>query len=104
LAKLSEITFECHVFVCVNNRTDERKACAHQKSNEIRQKLKFESKKRWPNGIVRVTQTGCLGVCEYGPNVMIYPQNKWYSKVTPEDIDLILDDIDGLLASRMQQP
>jgi len=21
--------YKCHIFVCVNNRTDERKACAH---------------------------------------------------------------------------
>jgi (2Fe-2S) ferredoxin len=99
LTNPSEITFKCHVFVCVNNRTDERKACAHQKSSEIRQKLKFESKKRWPKGMVRVTQTGCLGVCENGPNVMIYPQNKWYSKVTVDDTTQILDDIDRLLSN-----
>ena len=49
--------------------------------------------------MVRVTQTGCLGVCEDGPNVMIYPQNKWYSKVTVDDTDQILDDIDRLLSN-----
>lgn len=97
MANLSEISFKCHVFVCVNNRTDERKACAHQNSSDIRQKLKFESKKKWPSGMVRVTQTGCLGVCEHGPNVIIYPQNKWYSNVTIDDIDRILDEIDRFI-------
>ena len=97
MVKESHPGYKCHVFVCVNNRTDERKACAHNKSSEIRQKLKIESRKRWPKETVRVSQSGCLGVCEQGPNVMIYPQNKWFTKVSIADVDQILNEIGKLV-------
>ena len=89
--------YTCHIFVCVNHRTDERKACAHNKGSEIRQKLKIEVRKRWSKDLVRVSQSGCLGVCEQGPNVMIYPQNKWYSNVKTEDVEKILSEVERLL-------
>ncbi len=89
--------YKCHIFVCVNHRTDERKACAHNKSSEIRQKLKIEARKRWPKNLVRVSQSACLGVCEQGPNIMIYPQDKWFSNVKIEDVGKILTEIERLL-------
>ena len=97
MVRESHPSYKCHVFVCVNNRTDKRKACAHNKSSEIRQKLKIESRKRWPKETVRVSQSGCLGVCEHGPNVMIYPQNKWFIKVSSADVDQILNEIGELV-------
>jgi (2Fe-2S) ferredoxin len=100
VANLSEGQFKCHVFVCVNNRTDSRKACAQHDSAAIRQKLKIESKNRWPKGMVRVSQTGCLGICEQGPNVMIYPQNKWYSNVTLNDTETILEEIEASISNQ----
>ena len=57
--------YKCHVFVCVNNRTDDRKACAHNKSSEIRQKLKIESRKCWPKETVRSGISICHNFCVY---------------------------------------
>jgi len=47
--------------------------------------------------MVRISQSGCLGVCEHGPNVMIYPQNKWFTKVSIDDVDQILNEIGELI-------
>lgn len=32
---------------------------------------------------IKVNQTDCLGVCEHGPLVVVYPDNVWYHSVTP---------------------
>ena len=42
-------------------------------------------------GKVRSNKTGCLDVCEVGPNVVIYPDNIWYTGVTVNDVDEIFN-------------
>lgn len=87
----------CHILVCVNDRQSERISCGPANSGAIKQVLKLQVKKRWPDARIRVSQTGCLGVCEEGPNVMIYPQKIWFSHVTPGDVEGILDRIDQIV-------
>lgn len=43
-------------------------------------------------GVVLVTSSGCLGPCEQGPTVVVYPDGTWYSKVTEADVNTILDE------------
>jgi (2Fe-2S) ferredoxin len=53
-------------------------------------------------GEVMVTATGCVGLCEKGPIVMIYPQQVWYGEVTEDDIDDILDALEeGTVVDRL---
>ncbi len=33
----------------------------------------------------RVNKAGCLGQCGHGPIVVVYPDNVWYSHVTPAE-------------------
>jgi (2Fe-2S) ferredoxin len=40
---------------------------------------------------VRANQAGCLDVCEFGPAVVVYPEGVWYGRVTPEDVDEIIE-------------
>jgi (2Fe-2S) ferredoxin/ubiquinone/menaquinone biosynthesis C-methylase UbiE/DNA-binding CsgD family transcriptional regulator len=35
---------------------------------------------------VLVTACGSIGVCERGPNLVVYPEGTWYSGVRPEDV------------------
>jgi len=37
-------------------------------------------------GEVRVVETGCFGLCEQGPTVVIYPEGTLYTRVKPEDV------------------
>jgi (2Fe-2S) ferredoxin len=45
-----------------------------------------------PPGEVLVTGTTCLGPCEMGPNVVVYPEGTWYSQVKDSDVAVILDE------------
>jgi (2Fe-2S) ferredoxin/precorrin-6B methylase 2 len=35
---------------------------------------------------VQITTCGSLGLCERGPNLVVYPEGVWYSGVRPEDV------------------
>ncbi len=42
-------------------------------------------------GKMMVTSTGCLGPCEHGPNVLVYPEGIMYSNVKKEDVAEIVE-------------
>jgi (2Fe-2S) ferredoxin len=90
MEKEQQSPYDCHVFVCTNDRGGARKSCADGDSPEIRARLKAEINNRGWKGRVRVSQCGCMGLCAQGPNVMIYPQKAWFSAVTPEDAEDII--------------
>ncbi len=91
--------YKCQVFVCVNDRKGEKVSCADGNSQDIRIKLKKAVKERWGPQEVRVSQSLCMDICELGPNVIIYPQQVWFSQVTMDDIDRILEEIAQIVES-----
>jgi (2Fe-2S) ferredoxin/ubiquinone/menaquinone biosynthesis C-methylase UbiE len=40
---------------------------------------------------VQITTCGSLGLCERGPNMVVYPEGVWYSGVRAEDVPEIVD-------------
>src|SRR5690606_36918278 len=40
---------------------------------------------------VEVSIAGCFGLCESGPNIEVYPEGIFYSRVKVEDVDEIVD-------------
>lgn len=92
--------YKCHIFVCVNDRKGARKSCADGASPELRLALKQRLLDRGhPAYEVRVSQSLCLGLCDQGPNVLIYPQGVKFSAVGPEDVDTIVATVEQLLAA-----
>jgi len=84
------VPFACHVFVCVNDRRGSRKSCADGDNLALKDALKQAVNDAGLRGRVRVSHSGCLGLCEDGPNVLIYPQGLWLSGVTAADLDAIV--------------
>ena len=50
---------------------------------------------------VKVVRTGCFGLCEAGPVVIVYPEGTFYSRVKVEDVDEIVSE--HLLKGRIVQ-
>lgn len=95
--QVQESPYQCHLFVCTKNRDGIRKSCNDGDNSELKAVLKEEIKKRGWKSRVRVSETGCLGLCDEGPNVMIHPQKIWYSEVTLADVPSILKQVADLI-------
>jgi (2Fe-2S) ferredoxin len=83
--------YEAHVFVCCNRRPDghRRGSCAAKGSEALRDYMKARAKELGLRG-VRVNMAGCLDRCEFGPNLVIYPEGVWYKIETKADVDEVL--------------
>lgn len=55
-------------------------------------------------GSVRVNKAGCLGRCDDGPVIVVYPDNVWYTYIDKEDIDEIIDShlVHGRVVQRLR--
>jgi (2Fe-2S) ferredoxin len=87
--KISEVPYEKTVLVCTKSNSDGSQTCSHQ-GEDIRIYLKDKIKSKNLNKKIRIVKSGCLGKCSEGPNVMIYPEGKWYSLCTKNDVDELL--------------
>ncbi|MBI4527811.1 MAG: (2Fe-2S) ferredoxin domain-containing protein [Deltaproteobacteria bacterium] len=79
------------IFMCINNRHGESPSCGYSGSEEIVEELKKVAKDMNLKGKVRVAKSGCLDLCAFGPNLMIWPDGIWYMKVTKADIPEIIE-------------
>ncbi len=41
---------------------------------------------------VLVSNTGCFGICEKGPVMVVYPEGIWYGNLTEDDIERIVEE------------
>ncbi|MCF7849802.1 MAG: (2Fe-2S) ferredoxin domain-containing protein [Kiritimatiellales bacterium] len=87
----------CHLFVCTNNRGGERTSCADGGSPAFKAAIKQEIADRGWKGRVRVSEAGCLGLCEKGPNIIIYPHKIWFSAVTANDLPEIFQTLEDIM-------
>lgn len=84
---------EKHIFVCTSSRIAGQQVgfCKNNGGLEIISNFLEEIEDRDLEGRYMVTNTGCLGICEKGPVVIIYPDNEWYFSVKPDDVEDIMD-------------
>lgn len=84
---------EKHVFICTQNRPQGHprgscgaKGCAavmEEFMNQIQSRNLFEK--------IGLTNTGCMGPCMYGTNVLVYPEGVMYGNVTKDDVATIIE-------------
>ncbi|MBE6948331.1 MAG: NADH-quinone oxidoreductase subunit NuoF [Ruminococcaceae bacterium] len=86
-----------HVLVCGGT------GCTSSRSPEIIAAFNSELAAQGIDKEVKVVQTGCFGLCELGPVVIVYPEGAFYSRVTPEDVQEIVSEhlVKGRLVKRL---
>ncbi|NQU63918.1 MAG: methyltransferase domain-containing protein [SAR324 cluster bacterium] len=82
--------FSHHIYVCTQNKPDGIPCCAKDGAEAIVEELKKELSANDLNEAVQVTTCGCLGLCEKGPNMIIYPEGTWYSHMIADNIPRIV--------------
>ena len=83
--------YQKQIFVCTNDRKGEKSSCGDYHGEEVFTELRRIAKERGFHPTIRVAQAKCLGQCAIGANVMVYPDNVWYSHVRIEDVQAIAE-------------
>lgn len=85
--------YQYHVFFCTNQRAPGEGCCNDHGAATMRDYCKQRVKALGDKvaGNIRINNAGCLGRCEAGPVLVIYPEATWYTYVDQEDIDEIID-------------
>jgi (2Fe-2S) ferredoxin len=78
--------FTYHVFMCTQQKPAGVAGCAASGSEKVLDALRAELRANGLDDDVQVTTCGSLGLCERGPNLVVYPEGAWYSKVQVEDV------------------
>lgn len=81
-----------HVFVCAQSRPPghPRGSCAQLGCASVLQTFAQTFEQGRLYGQFALTSTGCLGACDSGPTVLVYPDAVMYAGVKPEDVSEIV--------------
>jgi len=73
-----------HVLVCAGA------ACVSSGCREIRDAIVNKVQEYKLQEEVKIIETGCVGSCDLGPLVLVYPEGVFYQKLKPHDADEIV--------------
>ena len=76
--------YRAHVLCCGGT------GCTSSGSAQLIQRFEEKIKECGLDKEVKVIRTGCFGLCEAGPVVIVYPEGTFYSRVKVEDVDEIV--------------
>lgn len=82
--------FDKHVFFCTNQRAPGEDCCNNHGAAAMRDYTKDRVKALGIPG-VRINSAGCLGRCDLGPVVVVYPEAVWYTYIDESDLDEIIE-------------
>ena len=66
--------------------------CTSSGSQQIQDRFEAEIEKNDLQDEIKLVRTGCFGLCELGPVVIVYPDGTFYSRVTVEDVEEIVSE------------
>jgi len=78
--------YRAHVLVCGGT------GCSSSGSAQLIERFEQQLKEKGLEKEVKVIRTGCFGLCEAGPVVIVYPEGTFYSRVKLEDVDEIVSE------------
>ena len=76
-------------------------SCTSSNSPLIAEAMEREIREKGLENEVKVVRTGCFGLCEAGPVVIVYPEGTFYSRIKVDDVDEIVSE--HLLKGRIVQ-
>ncbi|MGI6253790.1 MAG: NAD(P)H-dependent oxidoreductase subunit E, partial [Aminivibrio sp.] len=78
--------YRSHVLICSGT------GCFSGGSGEVEEEFKKILREKNLSGEVLVVPTGCHGMCEMGPIVVVYPEGTFYCRVQKADVAEIVDE------------
>ena len=86
--------FRYHAFVCTQEKSEGVPCCSAAGSFRVLDALHGALGARGLADEVQVSSCGCLGICDSGPVMIVYPENFWYKQATIETAEAILDSLE----------
>ena len=83
--------FRYHVYACQQEKPGNAPCCAARGSAAVLDALRKEIAAKGLMDTVQITTCGSIGLCERGPNMVVYPEGVWYSHVRIEDVPEIVE-------------
>jgi (2Fe-2S) ferredoxin/predicted O-methyltransferase YrrM len=84
--------FRYHVFVCDQQKPEGAPSCGAGGGLAVIEALRREVAAQGLESQVQVTACGSLGLCESGPNAVVYPEGTWYSGLTLADAPELVEE------------
>lgn len=78
--------YRSHVLICAGT------GCTASKSTDIEEALHKLLVEHGIDKEVKIVKTGCFGLCEKGPIMVIYPEGATYSRVSVKDVPEIVEE------------
>ncbi len=82
--------FRHHVVVCTQHKAENVTCCAAAGSFSVLDAVYRELDSSGLSDDVIVSTCGCLGLCDSGPVMIVYPEGTWYVKLNPADVKEIV--------------
>jgi len=82
--------FRFHLFVCTQQKPEGVPSCPASGSFAVLGALDREIQARSLINDVQLTTCGCMGLCDEGPVMVVYPAGVWYRRVQPSDVSEIV--------------
>ncbi len=83
--------YPLHVFLCEQQKAEGVPCCSARGSAAVLELLRAQVAREGLTGKVQITACGSLGLCERGPNMVVYPEGVWYSNVQPGDVAELIE-------------
>jgi NADP-reducing hydrogenase subunit HndC len=89
--------FRSHVLICAGT------GCTSSGSHNVAGTFDRLIKEEGLEKEVKIVRTGCFGLCEVGPVVIVYPEGAFYSRVKEEDVEAIVKEhlVKGRIVKRL---
>jgi len=78
--------FRYHAFVCTQEKPEGVPCCSAAGSFRVLDALHRELGANGLADAVQVSSCGCLGLCDSGPVMIVFPEGTWYTRLTPGDM------------------
>ncbi|MBO5778535.1 MAG: NAD(P)H-dependent oxidoreductase subunit E, partial [Clostridia bacterium] len=85
LTIIGEDEYKRHVLICGGT------GCTSSSSMKIADALEAGIAQRGLDKEIKVVRTGCFGLCALGPIMIVYPEGTFYSKISLEDVEELID-------------
>lgn len=82
--------FRHHVFVCTQQKGEGVASCAASGAFVLLDALGKALQAEGLDDEVQVTTCGCMGLCDEGPVMVVYPEGTWYRKLQAGDVSEIV--------------